>query len=190
MQIKNVLIGIAIIILTFLVVLAGIQTFYPQPDYQEFCGSYDRYPMQVIIDKNESEVVCTMDAKECPDGTFVGRDPLNNCEFLPCSNDFQNCWQEYDNARANYARNLFIIALVISIILLGVGATILKLEPVGSGIMGGGIITLIYGASSYWPRAENLFRFIIALAGLAIVIGFAYWINNQTNQGKSKKKRR
>lgn len=28
-------------------------------------------------------VACTMDAKECPDGSFVGRVPPN-CEFTPC----------------------------------------------------------------------------------------------------------
>ncbi|MFH2020409.1 MAG: hypothetical protein ABIJ34_03280 [archaeon] len=28
--------------------------------------------------------VCTEDAKECPDGSFVGRDSQNNCEFFPC----------------------------------------------------------------------------------------------------------
>src|SRR3989344_2199365 len=28
--------------------------------------------------------VCTADAKVCPDGSYVGRDPYNNCEFRPC----------------------------------------------------------------------------------------------------------
>lgn len=28
--------------------------------------------------------VCTADAKICPDGTAVGRDGTNNCEFYPC----------------------------------------------------------------------------------------------------------
>jgi len=33
--------------------------------------------------KKESGIVCTMDAKECPDGSYVGRIPPN-CEFAPC----------------------------------------------------------------------------------------------------------
>ena len=28
--------------------------------------------------------VCTADMKECPDGSFVGRDSNNNCQFKPC----------------------------------------------------------------------------------------------------------
>jgi hypothetical protein len=31
-------------------------------------------------------LACTMDAKICPDGSAVGRDPNNNCEFFECPN--------------------------------------------------------------------------------------------------------
>jgi hypothetical protein len=31
-----------------------------------------------------SDVVCTMEAKACPDGSYVGRDPDRNCAFKPC----------------------------------------------------------------------------------------------------------
>jgi hypothetical protein len=30
-------------------------------------------------------VACTADAMQCPDGSYVGRDSFNNCEFFPCS---------------------------------------------------------------------------------------------------------
>lgn len=28
--------------------------------------------------------VCTMDARLCPDGSYVSRNPANNCAFNPC----------------------------------------------------------------------------------------------------------
>lgn len=28
--------------------------------------------------------ICTLDAKQCPDGSFVSRNPANNCVFNPC----------------------------------------------------------------------------------------------------------
>jgi len=34
-----------------------------------------------------SGVVCTKEAKLCPDGSSVGRDPHNNCEFEPCPSE-------------------------------------------------------------------------------------------------------
>ena len=51
----------------------------------------DSYPLQcqtpdgrTLIENVEEEAVfCTMDAMECPDGSFVGRVPPT-CEFAPC----------------------------------------------------------------------------------------------------------
>jgi hypothetical protein len=40
--------------------------------------SYSYYPFTA------SDVVCTIDAKTCPDGTSVGRNPDLNCEFNEC----------------------------------------------------------------------------------------------------------
>lgn len=34
--------------------------------------------------EQEEAVFCTQDVKECPDGSYVGRDPQNNCEFFSC----------------------------------------------------------------------------------------------------------
>lgn len=36
--------------------------------------------------KTDEQVVCTMDAKQCSDGTFVGR-VAPNCDFAPCPNE-------------------------------------------------------------------------------------------------------
>ena len=30
------------------------------------------------------QIVCTADVYECPNGSFVGRNTLNNCEFKEC----------------------------------------------------------------------------------------------------------
>lgn len=36
-------------------------------------------------EKSEDEIkFCTMDVKQCADGSFVSRDPENNCEFKKC----------------------------------------------------------------------------------------------------------
>lgn len=38
----------------------------------------------------EEIAVCTMDAKMCPNGSAVGRDGANNCEFFPCPSSSNN----------------------------------------------------------------------------------------------------
>ncbi|MFP4524033.1 MAG: hypothetical protein ACLFO2_01780 [Candidatus Woesearchaeota archaeon] len=38
-------------------------------------------------EEQPSADVCAADVKECPDGSFVSRDPDNDCEFRPCPSD-------------------------------------------------------------------------------------------------------
>ncbi len=167
--------GIGIAILAFLVIFTGIQTFYPAPEYDDYCGD-ERTPIPAKIGE---PVACTEDAKECPDGSFVSRDPTNDCEFFPCDDKFTTCHQEFDSVDKVYSKNLFIITLIIGIILLALGGALFELEAVGAGLMGGGIISLIYGSGRYWQYAGDLFRFIISIVGLILVIGLAYYLNKK-----------
>jgi len=41
---------------------------------------------KTFIRKTNYPIVCTMEAKICPDGSYVGR-VAPNCEFAPCPNE-------------------------------------------------------------------------------------------------------
>ena len=155
MQIKNIVLGIAITFLAFLVIFTGIQTFYPSPNWEDFCGNVNSITPK-LVDEN---TVCTQDAKQCPDGSYVGRDPKNNCEFLSCDyqiiqqREYEKCQNDYDTSNEKYSKNLFIVTLVLGIFLL----------------------------------LLDWFRFAISIVGLILVIYLAYWLNS--HRGKLKKKR-
>lgn len=191
MQIKNIVLGIAITFLSFLVIFTGIQTFYSSPDWEDFCGSIYSKTIPKLVDEN---TVCTQEAKQCPDGTYVSRDPKNNCEFLSCDfqiiqqREYDKCQKDYETSNEKYSKNLFIITLILGIFLLLLGGKLFNLEAVGAGIMGGGVITLIYGAGSYWQYAGDWFRFAVSIVGLILVIYLAYWLNS--HRKKLTKKRR
>ena len=74
-------------------------------------------PPQPTPTPSDGIIGCTEDAKTCPDGTIVVRDPNNNCEFHPCppfistptpTNDneigipFSQLIQEFENSDTNY----------------------------------------------------------------------------------------
>lgn len=42
----------------------------------------------------EPPVFCPQDVKQCPDGSYVGRDPNNNCEFFDCPQEPVFCPQD------------------------------------------------------------------------------------------------
>jgi len=173
MKIKNLLIGITIIILLFLVNFYAIETFYPKPQYEDFCGDYRT--QEIITNQEQCEAI---GGQWNP--TIKPAVPETGAQDF-CNRDY-TCRQEYETVRAKYSQILFIITTILAIILISIGAVVFKLEPVGSGIMGGGIITLLYGAGSYWPEADNLFKLIISLISLIIIIYLGYWINKKNTK--------
>ncbi|KHO52101.1 MAG: hypothetical protein QT05_C0026G0025 [archaeon GW2011_AR13] len=114
--------------------------------------------------------------------TFYERPQYNDyCEefkTVKYDNDY-TCRKDFETASEKYSRNVFLIAVPLGILIIALGTFIFNLNPVGVGLMFGGIGTLIYGAGGYWQYSENLFKFLISLVGLGIVIWFAYRFNKK-----------
>ncbi len=177
MQIKNIIIGIAILILTMFVTIYGINTFYPKPQYEDFC---ERGIAQKII---QTEQEC-INAK----GKWNSYENIKSPEAQTgyCDITFE-CNQNYDDARDTWTKNVFIIAVPLGIAIIALGAFLISLESVAVGLMGGGIGTLLYGTWGFFWEADDKIRFVISLIGLAVVIALAYYFNKKF-EGKSKKK--
>ena len=175
MNVKNIITGIAIIILTIFVTFYGINTFYPKPEYESFCG-----------DVETQEIIETQDRCEEIGGKWTVYErvkPVENEVEGFCDRDYY-CRQDMDEAMKLRSRNVFLIALPLAIAIIIVGAFLFSLESVGAGLMGGGVGTLIYGAGAYWPYSENWIRFVISLVGLVILIWFTYWFSKRFEKKK------
>ncbi|MFQ5531554.1 MAG: hypothetical protein ACE5ES_02980, partial [Candidatus Nanoarchaeia archaeon] len=197
-------ISIAIIILTISVAVFGINTFYAEPEYSDFCtenvrvppklvGEEDRVCPRVCVPLYEISEAGNCVFNEC--GSGCGADGLNSFETLEQCNivaDGKNCYDLYDNAREQYSKNIFLIALPLGIIILFAGAFVFGLEAVGAGLMGGGVGIIIYGIGGFWRFAQDWLKFILSLIGLIILIWFAYRYNRTGTLtfGKKRKKRR
>lgn len=48
------------------------------------CGQQETHPPEEALTEEMGNVYCTQDVKQCPDGSYVGRNPANNCNFYPC----------------------------------------------------------------------------------------------------------
>ncbi len=188
-NIKNIIFGLAIMILTIFVSVYGINTLYERPEYDDFCSSA-RYP---VVDKLDEQPICPAVCVELYEiensacvfnecGSGCGPDGLNTfdtqaqCELVL---DGKNCYDEYDVAMKEYSKNVFIIAIPLGVVIIAIGASLFALESVGAGLMLGGAGTLFYGAQEYWYYAENLIKFITSLVGLIALIVFAYWFNSE-----------
>lgn len=190
-NIKNLVFGIAIFILTMFVAIYGINTFYSEPEYSDYCSENRLFP---VLDKNDTRVcpaVCkemyeiNEDGSECvfndcgsgcgPDGVN-SFDTLQQCEIVLSG---KKCYDLFDDAQEEYSRNVFLIAVPLGILIIALGAYFFSLEAVGVGLMAGGAGTLVYGSGRYWRYADEWVKFSVSLAGLIALIWFAYWFNKK-----------
>jgi hypothetical protein len=177
MQIKNVIIGIAILILTMFATIYGINTFYERPQYDKFC-----------VDEFNSKLIQT--EQECLDinGKWTSYVELKTPEQTPtgyCDQTYY-CRQDYDDAQEKWTKNVFIIAVPLGILIIALGAFLISLEPVAAGLMAGGVGTLLYGTWGFFWQTNDKIRFIISLIGLVIVIALAYYFNKKFESKKRK----
>ena len=83
-----------ILIILVTIILAGVAIFTALRLYQLRQQSV---APNVPSSQPEAATSCTDDVKQCSDGSYVGRDPNNNCEFRPCPgegvciNDVKQC---------------------------------------------------------------------------------------------------
>ncbi len=145
-RLKHNILMIAIAIIFALFVGYGIDTFYESPEYDDFCNKSTRlHPVK-----------------------------LNQTDMEEFNEKQNQCWEQYDLACEPYERNVFIITLIIGIIAVFFGSFVLKIESVSSGIMAGGVLTIIYGTLRYWGDMHKYLRFTVLTMVLIILIWIGY----------------
>ena len=170
-RIKNIVLGIAIFILTMFVGIYGISTLYENaPEYNDFCPS-DLFTQERCIEEggiwinNTDTQIIERGVKSVPGGY--------------CQYDYTRCQEEFDSARENYQRKVFFIAIPLGVVIIAIGALVFGLETVGAGLMAGGVGLIIYGIGGYWQYTKDWLKFAISLIGLIVVIWLAYYANRE-----------
>lgn len=174
-NLKNILLGIAIFFLTLFVGMYGINTFYGKaPQYNDYCPVNSANTFSECINLNGTWINNTQTQntlKEIP--------PKPITESGYCQYDYTRCQKQLETAQEKYYKGVFYIALPLGIILMAIGLLLFNLAPVGTGLMAGGIALVIFGSESYWRFAGDLIKFLLSLAGLIAVIILAYYFNNR-----------
>ena len=146
-KLKRNILTIAIAVIFALFIGYGIDTFYEAPEYDDYCEEYAR-PIKLDIE--------------------------NQTEYDQQIQEQRDCEYEYDAVIDPYERNVFIITLIIGMIAIIMGGVILHLESVSSGIMAGGVLTLIYGTTRYWGDMHKYLRFTVLTIVLIVLIWIGY----------------
>lgn len=174
---RNLVLGIAIFILTIFVGIYGINTFYGKaPQYNDYCPNVvPQNPTECIkangtwTNYNDQKIAAEKIAAS-PTPTTA---PTGYCDV------YTYCQKQFENAEKPYYKGVFIIAIPLGIIIIALGLLIFRLEAVGLGLMAGGVGIIVYGAGSYWRFADDVVKFVLSLIGLVAVILLAYYFNKR-----------
>lgn len=158
---KSVILAVSIAIVLALFIGISIETFYPTPNYDDYCGE-----RAIPVRLEQTQEYCkSQGGKWYADSGPKGE---GYCDY-----DYY-CRQELEDARENHGKFVFIISVIFGFIALLIGWLALKKEAVSSGIMGGGAMMVIYGIIRYWSYAQDYLRIMILGAILAILIFIGY----------------
>ncbi len=125
----------------------GIDTFYPGPETP-------KYPLELDQVKQGCE---------------------ETIEQQTLRKEFNEAQEKFMEELKPYNRNVSIISLVASIIILVSSLTLLaKIKMIADGILLGGVFTTMYGIMRGLMSESSYFRFLIVVVGMIIALGLGY----------------
>ena len=170
MKPKEILMVIAIAMLTALFIGLAFDLISPQPEYEDFCEEDLRAkPLRAewseqcaeIMKADESQVQACQREKGMPRYTTEeGCEVYESCDY---------CMKEYNHAKETYERNLFFIISPIAVFFVIVGV-FYTFELVASSLMFAGILLLFYSTIRYFEDMSKLTRVIVIFLELLLLL--------------------
>ena len=165
MKLKKTILTIGIAIIFILFIAYAIEAFYPTPKYEDYCPQPERQ-------------ITNQTACEQADGiwsNYPEAKPIDQTQPQPTGycDTYTKCSKTYQEILQPYNRNVFFISVILGLITVIIAA-ILKLESVSAGLLGGGVILIIYGTIRYWGEMSDVLRTVMLGIVLAILIWLGY----------------
>lgn len=184
MKFKNFVLGVGIFIVFALSLFQGLETFYPTPQYDDFCD-FRSGPIVTKPTECTNNLELQNRADQCwqSNGEFVYKYDSNGCAI---DGSCDGCRIDYEDALDEHSKYVFIISIVIGIISFISGMVLLKTEPVGSALMASGIWSVFYGVVKNWRNFSDSWRFLLLFVLLIVLIWVALRFNKKNESFVSK----
>ncbi len=188
-NVKNLILGIGIVVVYALVLWQGIEAFYPSPQYDDFCkaGRFDAYyPAKPAVTGEQVNCTFPRELQEKQNQCYADKgQPVfeyddNGCIINVKECDY--CQRDFDDAQDAHSKVVFVVAIIIGLITLVIGYGVLSVEPVGSALIGSGIWAIFWGAAINWRNFSNIWRFLLLFVALVIIITFALRLNRPSKK--------
>ena len=175
-KLKKTILGIAIALILVFFLGYAVNTFYEPPKSEQFCKDI---PARIEVDSCEGHDELPQDRripreigeKDC----FcreVDKEGTMQCDKT--NPEYNKCWEEYDGVREDHGRVSFIILVILGLASILIGGLVLKVEAVASGMMGGGVLTLLYAAIRFWGSIQDYGRLFVLGIALVVLVWIGY----------------
>lgn len=168
-------IGISVIFTVF--IAYGLYAVYEPPKYETNTSTctegQDCYTKFIKGCEQKQECGKTGPCSVAPLGENCYEKAEKNPEYQKCRQNFDQCEKDYKKTTEKYrhARNSFYALLVIGILAMTVGAFLTKLEGIGSGFIGGGVLVVLWSLPYTWEYWFELHKYTkVAALGVVLVI--------------------
>jgi len=180
MKVMNVVFGIGIAIILFIVVMLGTQVFYKEPVYTDYCN----YSMYAQVASVYDSSICSdnITVKDCNALIKIKQSTLDKQ-----SEYYNECQKKYEEVTKVYGKNLFIINNIIGILLVIVSLLLFSMINIAAGSAFAGLALIIYGFMRGWQGTGDILKFVVALIVATMFIVFAVKVNKRYTKFSKKK---
>jgi hypothetical protein len=195
-RVKKVLMAIAIAIILAFFVGYGVNTFYKEPKWEDYCtpkvyemkmdtrencesigGNWTQIPSDKAAPAQElktNQYLCTKQP------SIQGEDILLSCVTKEeiqqngyCDPDYK-CRTAFEQALEPHNRISFILLAIIGLVIITIATIVIKENVIGYGTLAGGILTVLYGTIRFWGSIPDMARFAILGIVLFVLITIAW----------------
>lgn len=193
-KVKKTLMAVAIALILVFFVGYGVNTFYEEPKWDDYCGDRigkDLYETQESCEAAGGEWTDYPEGPEpvrlAPNQLICTQQPSIKGETIELScvtaeesqqsgwcDVNKKCNEEYEAARDPHNRISFIVLAIIGVIIVLISTAVMRENTVSYGTLGGGILTILYGTVRFWGAIPDIWRFTILGVVLVVLIATAW----------------
>ncbi|MBU0981892.1 hypothetical protein KKC94_04345 [Patescibacteria group bacterium] len=163
---KKLALALSIIIVLNVFFNVGIETFYPMPEWNDYC------PDQLWEGRYETQESCEAVGGQWRYDQYYSPKPVATPEEVGsyyCDAGY-TCGQTYEEVMKVYNRNVFIVLTALGALLVVVSLYLSIPSAVLNGLMYGGVLSILIGVMRYWDSMDDYLRFIVSGVMLLILI--------------------
>ena len=170
------------IVINLFVYVGVINTFFPEPDFDNFC---EKAQNQIYEEENG----CVEAGGEWmtgynDEGRYPARPVILEGEnkFKPYCDAFATCREEHQEAEKVYKRNIFLVSVILGTIAVVAGIFFIDVSAITTGLLLAGLLLYFIGTVRFWSDMDEYLRLIV----LAIVLIALFYVGFKKLNDKMK----